>query len=304
MKKIQVVILSRDRPQYLKQAIDSILAQTQNIFELTVSDNSEKEEVSWMISQNYKNSDFKLIRRSPPVSSKEHFQTVISELTAEYSILFHDDDIMHPNYIEVMGSNLPRDGVIAVGCNAFEFKNTKDLECKDKICNFTSLKRFDIKKDFLAQYLPTGNGIVPFPSYIYNTRFLKKISFPSLSAGKYSDVILLSSLLDYGNIVWLPNVLMYYRRHDSNDSNFHNIAALIGLFNYMNINGLKKSHDSMILFRFMLWFRWIIKQDVKNISLWRNKIVFRFLLFKLFYLIKKRIFWGVFFTRVRKRISR
>jgi len=49
--KLQFVILSRDRSEFLKQAIDSVLAQNEPLveFELIVSDNSENENVAKMI---------------------------------------------------------------------------------------------------------------------------------------------------------------------------------------------------------------------------------------------------------------
>jgi len=301
MEKIQIVVLSRDRPEYLKEAIDSILMQTQNTFELIVSDNSEGGEVLHMLSKNYRAGDFNIIRRNPPLSSKEHFQAIISELTAEYAVLFHDDDIMHPDYVKSMCKFLlKRKGVSAVGCGAFEFESAHDLHGVDLTRSHNPLQRFSDKKDFLSRYLPGNGKIAPFPSYMYKTEKLQRIKFSSLSSGKYSDVVLLSSLLDYGEIFWLPDVLIFYRRHNANDSNLQNIAGLIELSNYMSKNGLQKSQDSMLLFRFSFWLNWFATEKISNVFSWRNRVVFKFLLLSFFRLLNKKILWTAALKKTKK----
>ena len=201
--KFQIVILSRDRPEYLKQAIDSVLNQNKGLvdFELVVSDNSEKKEVGKMISENYQSTDFRLLVRNPTLSSREHLKIVISELSSEYAVLFHDDDVMHPDYVKNMSLFLVNinQAVSAVGCNAFIFKKNI-LKCAQQMHDFESVKLFNSQSDFLSQYLFGMGGKAPFPSYIYNTKFLKKISITSLPCGKHGDVTLLSSLLDYAPI--------------------------------------------------------------------------------------------------------
>ena len=53
-----------------------------------------------------------------------HTQLVVSELNSEYSVIFHDDDILHPDYIINMSSFLNNnENVVAVGCNGMDFKN-------------------------------------------------------------------------------------------------------------------------------------------------------------------------------------
>jgi glycosyltransferase involved in cell wall biosynthesis len=52
---VQIVILSRDRPKYLKESLDSVLNQNLSkvAVKVIVSDNSEKEEVRKMIERDY-----------------------------------------------------------------------------------------------------------------------------------------------------------------------------------------------------------------------------------------------------------
>jgi glycosyltransferase involved in cell wall biosynthesis len=300
---IQIFILSRDRPEYLKQTIDSVLNQKEATikFKLIVSDNSEKQDVEKMVKKNYKDSDFKFIRRNPPMSARDHFQLIVSELREKYAVLFHDDDIMRPDYVETMSSFLPKDGVAAVGCNALAFEDDIS-KVMYKLHSFTSVKEYSENREFLGRYLPGKSGIAPFSGHIYNTKILQKIPrVDSLMSGKHVDVVIMDSLLKYGAIVWLPNVLMYCRNHKSNDSNIDNIPSQISLLNYMKRR--KGLSDLVALRRLGMWRKWLLRQDIKNLLLWRNRIVFKFLLFKSFYFLHKKLFWKVIFMRIMKRFT-
>jgi len=295
--------LSRDRPETLKQAINSVLAQNKSTagFELIVSDNSENEDVRRMISKNYGNNDFKLIIRNPSLSSREHFQIIVSELDRDYAVLFHDDDIMHPNYVEAMSSFLDSSNQVAsaIGCNASVFK--KDiLQPMYQMHSFDCIKRFDNQSDFLSQYLFGRGGKAPFPGYMYNTRFLKKIPIALLPCGKHGDVTLLSSLLKCAPIFWLPNSLMHSRLHGLNDNNTYSVPNRICLLNYMVKSGLMRDDESIVLFRCDFWYKWFVGQSIKNIFLWKNRVVLKFLSLKFFYFMTKKIFWKGFAARIKK----
>ena len=196
---VQVVILSRDRPKYLKQTIDSILNQKilREKFEITISDNSDKNNVMEMIGQNYSDNNLKYIRREPSVSLMKHFKLIISECESEYTILFHDDDIMHPDYIKTMLPFIQKEGVAAVGCNSFIFHNDIS-KTVGEMHNFKSVKTFTGENDFLSSYMPWSiGGIAPFPCYMYKTEFLKKVELKRISKeDNFSDTLMQVHLLN------------------------------------------------------------------------------------------------------------
>ena len=290
---VQIVILSRDRPEYLKETINSVLNQKLLGIEVEVviSDNSERSEVEEMIGQNYPDENLKYIRRVPSVSSLEHFQLVISECKKKYVVLFHDDDIMHPDYIETMFPFIQKEGVAAVGCSTFVFKDDFKKSLRAKSHDFKQPKTFISEKSFLEQYIPGSSGVAVFPGYMYNTACLKKIKLNNVRRKEgVSDVLMLNSLLTYGPIVWIPDFLMYYRLHDSNDGNNLYTVDHISLLNCMSHNGLDKNTIAASM-RFNYLFQWLLAQDIKNIFLWRNRIVFKYLFFKSFYLMSKPDLW-------------
>ena len=215
----------------------------------------------------------------------------------KYVVLFHDDDVMAPDYVEIMLSFLQEKEVAAVGCNSFVFKDSLK-KMKRKPHSFKSLKIFTNERDFLEQYLPGGGWLAPFPGYMYNVEILKKIKLKRVTAkGLYSDVLMLSSLLNYGNIVWIPDFLMSYRLHDSNESNNLYMSEVIAMLNSMSHNRLDKNNILVRMLRCGYWLKWLLMQDIKNIFLWKNRVVFKFLFFSSFYLVSKLGFWKAFFNK-------
>jgi len=301
---VQIVILSRDRPAYLKEAIDSALLQNKAMvkIKIVVSDNSEKNDVFDLIKERYLKKKVEYIRRSPPVSAKEHFQLVISELNSKYAVLFHDDDVLHPDYVKKMIPFLLSDHISAVSCNAFLFDNGTSDSLKE-MYKFKSVQRFTNEKEFLERYLIGSGGIAPFPGYIYNTEVLKKIAFCSLPGGKHSDVVLLSSLLNYGSILWIPESLMFYRIHDSNDSAIENIANRLSLLRYMFSKGVDKTSYPVLLYKYVFWLNWMRQQQglfLVNILKWRYRIVARYIFFKTIKILFSLFFWKTIIHRYGK----
>jgi cellulose synthase/poly-beta-1,6-N-acetylglucosamine synthase-like glycosyltransferase len=299
---VQIVILSRDRAEYLKQTIDSVLNQKTSIegIEIIVSDNSNKDDVMEMIHQDYSSNNIKYIRRSPSVSLMKHFQLIISECRNEYTVLFHDDDIMHPNYIETMLPYMQKEGVAAVGCNSFIFNNDIS-KTVGEMHKFKSVKTFIDENDFLSSYMPwSAGGIAPFPCYMYKTEFLKKVKLKRISReDNFSDTLMLSAFTEYGSIIWIPNFLMYYRVHASNEHLKLYTVDNIAVLNRMFHNGLNKN-TSLMPMRFGYLLIWFQRQDIKNIFSWRNRIIFKYLLSKSFYLVFRRGIWKSFYNRYIK----
>ena len=83
MHLLKVYILTRDRPDYLKEAIESFEKQSFQAFDLEISDNSSSEDTFRIIQKSY--SKVAIKRRMPNLSSFEHFNAVRKEaLSSNY----------------------------------------------------------------------------------------------------------------------------------------------------------------------------------------------------------------------------
>ena len=282
-------------------------------FEIIVSDSSENEDVYKMINRDYTHKNIRYIKRIGVTSHMGHTQLVVSELNSEYSVIFHDDDILHPDYMTVMSSFLSKNDAVAIGCNCINFKDDisdpkKFLDPKLRINNLSSPIIFNNEKDFLERYLPGNGGSAALPSYMYRTKYLKEVmlKFP-FRLGKpnepsHADALMLSSLLKYGMIHWIDKPLIYYRIHASNLSVVESIPERLVLLNYMKKKGVKKNSMKLQLFKVMFMKKWLLQQgNIKsNINSRRYRVIVLFFFLKTMKLLIRISFLKLVLKRLFK----
>jgi len=286
--KVKIYILSRDRPIYLYHAIESAISQNVGDinFEVVVSDNSVGNSVYTMICDVYgAHRAFKYIKRTPSLLGEQHIKLVIDEAESDsdFYTIFHDDDVLTNNYVaqctDILKNNLK---ISAVACNAFLIdrfgKKIGALAFKNsKVDTIISNKR-----EFLTFYLPFSGGSAPFPSYMYRSGRFNVDSSIFSAAGKFSDVIFLSSKLDFGHIFWLGKPLISYRVHDQNDSGYEDIISRKKLVNFMISCGLNKKSLKIIAYR-ILYIRNRINQKNRSAQ-FMNKLSSSNNFLKIFYI--------------------
>lgn len=215
MEHLSIFILCHNRPDDARQAIRSVLAQSDKAFTLTVSDNSSNDDVQRMVQNEYP--DVHYVRRVPMLPALEHFNRCIDEVQAGYFCLFHDDDIMGPDFVAELGAYLrtyPK--MIAFGCNA-HIETFGKLQQKPSFLSFRKTETISSPRDLAARYFSRAqSGIAPFPAYVYSKEQIGKLRFEP-EGGKYADVTWLLNLSMKGPILWISKPLMTYRIHASND---------------------------------------------------------------------------------------
>ena len=89
---VTVLLPVYNAQDYLKQSIDSILGQTFTDFELIISDNSTNN-LTQKSCEKFTDNRVFYIKRVPTLSGIEHFNTILTEVSCDYFMIFHDDDI-------------------------------------------------------------------------------------------------------------------------------------------------------------------------------------------------------------------
>lgn len=289
MFDLKIVILTRNRPQFIIDCIYSVLESSKKLplnlkYLIEISDNSDfddsykliKEEFNWI----------QLINRKPCLSVMEHFRIVFSEINSKYFVLFHDDDLMEPNYLFHLYSILSKnENYAAVGCNGFFMNNGIKLN-QTFLNNNVPYSIIKNVKHLIYNYYGNLNRmyIAPFPGYMYNSSFFKKINLDILGLGKHSDVAILCELLETGYIYWTHECLITYRLHDNNDSKKFEIMDSLNLFFYLRFKNKFKFSKSLLNFRYNIWLDWI--KNNKNLNDSKYKIISKFLFnSKLYFLL-------------------
>ena len=238
-KKLQVFIPTYNRPNLILKSLNSVLNQTYSDFEVIVSDNSSNE-LTENLFKKITNGRVLYRKRNKVLSGIEHLNAILDEVESEYFIIFHDDDVMHPQMINELLKNLSEnESIIAIGCNALVSNHNKWR--KAKFGNFK--KDIIIKSPFeLLEGYVSLNKYVPFPSYMYKKIVSENLRLNIENGGKYSDLAFLIEILDYGKIAFLSKTLMTYFIHNNQDTSLHNFSDKSKLIEYLQIKiGLSKN---------------------------------------------------------------
>jgi glycosyltransferase involved in cell wall biosynthesis len=94
---------------YLPRAIESILQQTYPNIEIIISDNFSTDGTQNIISQLRERIPGVVVHNQPRnMGVVENFKTVLRLASGEYFVWFAPDDLMHPNFLEVLVQELER----------------------------------------------------------------------------------------------------------------------------------------------------------------------------------------------------
>lgn len=217
MKDLTVFVLTHNRGKMLLETIKSVLNQTCHDFKFIVSDNSSNDETKNLIYNSGLRNKFEYRKREKEYTSLDHFNLCLSEVDTSFFILFHDDDIMMPDFVNKLYNSIEGTEYIAVGCNAYFLYG--DKKTKRKFFNKYSSKIIKISSYDIAKMYCVNRSSMPYPSYIYNRKKIGEEKFDN-ECGKYSDVTWLLRLSEKAPLLWLTQPLMYYRIHNDQDSNF------------------------------------------------------------------------------------
>ena len=250
---LSIYLLTHNRPQKAIEAIRSILSQSDDRFQLIVSDNSDNDELSSLldgmgssIEYIYRNKD------GSHYSAFEHFNLCISEVKTRYFSLLHDDDLILPNYVSgfwLAQKSYPK--AIAFGRNA----RIRHLNGKDQMSFLgeSDISKIPSARDLAWRYFGKHQlGIAPFPFYTYNKEEIGDTQFSS-QYGKYGDVAWLLDLANRGEMVWVNDPAGIYRHHGGNDSNLESTGDRLRFLSYLK-KGELPDHSLMItLYRLFLY---------------------------------------------------
>jgi glycosyltransferase involved in cell wall biosynthesis len=230
MSKIQVFIATHNRPKLVLNAINSVLNQDFDSFEVIVSDNSSNDETENLISI-FKNKQLTYKRRKPSMSATDHLNSILKEVTSEYFMIFHDDDMMHRDMINVLYSVIANnDKVIAVGSNANIIKNGKRENRNFNRRLKRDIKIYSIAEMVFAYSIPS---FVPFPSYLYRKEVAQRLRINDEQGGKHADAAFIINILTLGSVIFIARPLMDYNVHSNQDSIIYDFRAFSKLISFI-----------------------------------------------------------------------
>ena len=286
MAKVQVFLLTHNRPNFVQKAVESVLAQNYDDFEFILSDNSTNDDTRELF-KDFHHPKFKYIKRKSVGSFEHVWGHIFKEVRSPYFMMFHDDDELCPDYLkEVMAFGEGNPDVAAVGVNAYMIMGDRYTQ-ETCLKNPDKVRFFSEKKDFISKYLTPGLT-APYPGYIYNSKVLNCTQLARSYGGKYSDMVFIAESMNLGKVAWLGKPLMRYRFHANQDSASPNIRDRLSMLRYIyKETSIKRRSPEAMSFRCGVWCDWL-KYSYKKTLKRHQKRYFKILRIMLPYLLKNK----------------
>jgi glycosyltransferase involved in cell wall biosynthesis len=216
---LTVVLLCRNRPGYAAQTIDSILAQTRKDFRFVLSDNSTDFRMRDLAASRYPQVEYRSWYPGTPLF--EHFRNAMALVDTPYFVLFHDDDLMEPRFVEKVLAQFeahPEAAAVATNGRRVDAEG-RDWPGPDLLTDAAPVTVVTASLELAERHLAVDlGGVAPFCSYVYHRERIRGLCPDFSVCGYYCDTIFLFDVLERGPLVWINEPLMKVRDHGGNVS--------------------------------------------------------------------------------------
>ncbi len=218
MAQVTVLIPTFNRRDYLKQALDSVFAQTFKDFDVLVSDNGSLDGTEELVRgylENHPNLQYHRFPRNMGPAANGLYLLRAPE--AEYVAILHDDDYWLPNHLEdAMGALSGTDNAVLYACALQKFGMSGDHVMKPMWADSRRrLTVLDPHVDFPAWLLCTP--FVPSATVFKRSALNSTWALPR-NDFTLGDWHLCGQMALQGKTVFDSKIGAFYRWHATNDS--------------------------------------------------------------------------------------
>lgn len=233
---ITIFITTYNRADYLKECIESVLNQTYRDFGLFILDNASTDNTNDIVNM-FKDERIKYIKHPENIGAVSNGNYAIRICETKYFMIFHDDDIMEPNLVELELAEMESHEEYAIVSSQANYINSKSEVIKTKIISSEegNSKKCYRKNEYLIRFL-NGSGGVNCPSVMYRNSFFKEhnLLFQSY-VGPSGDQFMWFEVENADGVICCINKnLMRYRLHEEQDSNLNSDTMLVDLYRALN----------------------------------------------------------------------
>ncbi len=209
---LQVFITTYNREAYLREALESVLNQTAHVRNVVVLDNDSTDNTEQVVTR-YKDQGISYEKTHGFLGNFRRAREIVSR---KLVMLFHDDDILHPAYIELALRALnayPDAALIATRYTEFENGNIpkfpRDIS--------TEHYYFENQSEF-ARHMYFVERIA-YATAIYKTDDFLKTPLEYEKYNKFNDWPFMVKVAAHGpSLLFNDSALFYIRRHAKQDT--------------------------------------------------------------------------------------
>jgi glycosyltransferase involved in cell wall biosynthesis len=212
MTKIDILLPYWGDVELLKQAVESVLAQTEEDWRLLVFDDGYPSEEPARYFAQLKDSRVSYYRHKKNVGITKNFNYALGAAQAKYCVMFGYDDLMLPGYLKTALENIKDADLYQPSVDIIDAKGSIYLPLSDRIKRVLRPKKAGLYSgEKLASSLSRGNWLY-FPSIVWKTAVIKKYGFDE-QFKIVEDVALELNIIKDGGKLSLDNHTTFrYRR--------------------------------------------------------------------------------------------
>ncbi|MGW6979569.1 glycosyltransferase family 2 protein [Streptomyces sp. NPDC054932] len=223
MSRFEILLPYYGDVALMQDAVRSVLAQDGDDWRLTVVDDGREAGVPEWFEQ-LADSRVRYFRNERNLGVTGNFNRCVELAEYEYLVLMGCDDLMHPNYLQVVRAAADREptaamiqpGVRVIGSDGLPYDTLGD-RTKRKLYAPKGPGRALLGGEELATSLLRGNWLY-FPSICWRSEAVKRFGFRA-DLGVIQDLALVVDLLVAGEtLATTPEVCFSYRRHAESES--------------------------------------------------------------------------------------
>jgi glycosyltransferase involved in cell wall biosynthesis len=202
----------------LPQSIDSLLRQTVKPEEIVILDNESTDNTKEVVSR------YKECRYIKTTGFMGNFYKTYEIADKDYLMLFHDDDLLHPQYLEFAQSLIEKYKPALITTRYTRF-NDNNLPILPKEIN-RDFYLFDNQKD-LVRYMIGVEGVAYAPAIYRRDCFLKE-DIEYYKYGKFNDWPFMAKMGFHGKTIITADENIFYARIHSGQDTRNNNTCISG----------------------------------------------------------------------------
>lgn len=217
---VSIGIITYDRLEMLKEAVQSVIGQSFSNFELLIGNDCPEVPVTTEILGVEGESRIKIINHDRNYGEITNMNYLLRYASGEWFTWLADDDLLHPEFLELLygvvrqHENIPLVGIYSNYTSGFCPTGIFPSELK-------SVKnKIYFPREFISDYTSRKCHLIGCYG-LMKTDVLKKIhGMPSLGNGfsPYSDTLIPIMLAAHGALAWIDAPLVFLRTHSESQS--------------------------------------------------------------------------------------
>lgn len=213
--RITVGLITYNRPEFLREAVCSVLQQSFKNFELIISNDYSEISVTTESLGIGNDPRIRIVNQEHNLGEIKNMNYLLEIAQGEWFVWLADDDLLHPEFLMLANEAIIKAGESDI---AGFFSNYNSGNCPDGI--FPSLIKSskpscDELAQFLLDYSSRKKPMIGCYG-VMNTTILRKVGgMPHLgnSFSPYGDTLVPILLAEHGRICWLDEPLVFLRTH-------------------------------------------------------------------------------------------